>query len=187
MDDLLSALYSFPGGYLSDRFGAKRSLLIFNLISMAGYLIVIFVQTWWAVLLGAAFFISWSAISLPATMELVARIVPKTKRAMGVSMHSLIRRIPKMLGPVLGGTFILFWGVDHGVRFAFAAALGLAVFRWMPLFAVLTLLVGYQLVSGLRAARTQGAGPQARVALAEAPGAGTVLRSTLGATNTSTR
>ncbi len=127
MDDLLSALYSFPGGYLSDRFGAKRSLLIFNLISMAGYLIVIFIHTWWAVLLGAAFFISWSAISLPATMELVARIVPKSRRAMGVSMHSLIRRVPKMLGPVLGGTFIMVWGVDRGVRFAFAAALALAV------------------------------------------------------------
>jgi uncharacterized membrane protein len=39
------------------------------------------------------------------------------------------------------------------------AATGLAVFRWMPLFAVLTLLVGYQLLSGWRAARTRDAGP----------------------------
>ena len=35
-------LYSFPGGYLTDRLGHKRALLVFNLISMAGYLIVIF-------------------------------------------------------------------------------------------------------------------------------------------------
>ncbi len=35
MDNLLSALYSFPGGYLSDRIGAKRSLLVFNLISIS--------------------------------------------------------------------------------------------------------------------------------------------------------
>lgn len=127
MDDLLSALYSFPGGYLSDRFGAKRSLLIFNLLSIAGYLIVIFIHSWWAVLLGAAFFISWSAISLPATMEIVARVVPKAKRTMGVSIHSLIRRIPKMLGPIVGGTFIAIWGVDTGVRYAFVCALGLAL------------------------------------------------------------
>lgn len=32
MDNFLSALYAFPGGYLSDRIGTKRSLLIFNLI-----------------------------------------------------------------------------------------------------------------------------------------------------------
>ena len=50
MDDLLSALYSFPGGYLSDRLGTKRALLVFNALSMMGYLCVIFVQTWWAVL-----------------------------------------------------------------------------------------------------------------------------------------
>ena len=127
MDDLLSALYSFPGGYLSDRLGTKRALLIFNALSMVGFLIVIFIPAWWAVLLGAAFFISWSAISLPATMDLVAKAVPKQKRAMGVSVLALVRRVPKMLGPVLGGTCITIWGVRNGVRAAFLAALGLAL------------------------------------------------------------
>ena len=127
MDDLLSALYSFPGGYLSARLGTKRALLIFNALSMVGYLIVIFVPAWWAVLLGAAFFISWSAISLPATMDLVAKAVPKHKRTMGVSVLSLVRRVPKMLGPVLGGTCIAVWGVQAGVRAAFMIALGLAL------------------------------------------------------------
>ena len=127
MDDLLSALYSFPGGYLSDHLGTKRALLIFNALSMVGYLIVIVVPTWWAVLLGAAFFISWSAISLPATMDLVAKAVPKHKRAMGVSVLALVRRVPKMLGPVLGGACIAIWGVRSGVRVAFLVALGLAL------------------------------------------------------------
>ena len=90
MDDLLSALYSFPGGYLSDRLGTKRALLFFNVLSMAGYMCVIFIQTWWAVLVGAAFFISWSAISLPATMELLSKAVPKNRRAMGVSVLALV-------------------------------------------------------------------------------------------------
>ena len=127
LDDFLSALYSFPGGYLTDRLGHKRALLVFNLVSVVGYLIVIFVHTWWAVLVGAALFISWSALSLPATMELIAQVVPKNKRTMGVSVQSLVRRIPKMLGPVLGGTFIAVWGVEHGVRYAFVAALALAL------------------------------------------------------------
>jgi len=127
MDDMLSALYSFPGGYLSDRLGAKRALMIFNALSMVGYLIVIFVHTWWAVLLGAAFFISWSAISLPATMDIISKAVPKTKRTMGVSVQALVRRVPKTLGPFVGGTFIAIWGVGDGVRIAFAFALGLAL------------------------------------------------------------
>ncbi len=127
MDDLLAALYAFPGGYLSDRLGTKRALLFFNALSMIGYLCVIFIHTWWAVLLGAAFFISWSAISLPATMDLLAKIVPKHRRTMGVSVLALVRRVPKMLGPVVGGACIAVWGVEHGVRAAFIAALALAL------------------------------------------------------------
>lgn len=127
MDNLLGALYSFPGGYLSDRLGTKRALLVFNLISMTGFLIVIFVQHWLAVILAAALFLSWTAISLPATMSLVARVLPKNKRTMGVSIHSLVRRVPMALGPLIGGAFIAAWGVELGVRLAFVGALAMAV------------------------------------------------------------
>ena len=123
MDNLLSALYSFPGGYLSDRVGIKRALVIFNIVAMCGFLVVIIFPAWQAVLLGAVLFISWSAISLPATMSLIAKVLPMTKRTMGVSMHSLVRRIPMAVGPVLGGLCIGIWGVRGGVRAAFVAAL----------------------------------------------------------------
>ncbi|SDB42448.1 Predicted arabinose efflux permease, MFS family [Desulfonatronum thiosulfatophilum] len=126
MDNLLSALYSFPGGYLSDRIGAKRSLLIFNLVAMAGYALVILIPTWQAVLIGAVLFISWSAISMPATMSLMYTVLPQGKRTMGVTMHSLVRRIPMALGPILGGIFIAAWGETDGIRLAFVAALVLA-------------------------------------------------------------
>jgi MFS family permease len=127
LDNLMSALYAFPGGYLSDRIGFKKALLVFNLFAMFGYLLVILIPAWPAVLVGALFFLSWSAISLPATMSLVAKILPMNKRTMGVTMHSLVRRIPMALGPIIGGWFIGLWGEKDGVRLAFAAALLLAV------------------------------------------------------------
>ncbi len=123
MDNLLSALYSYPGGYASDRLGYKRALILFNLIAMLGYLIVIIFPYWQAVIIGAVFFLSWTAISLPATMDLVASVLPKAKRTMGVSMHSLVRRIPMALGPLLGGAMIGLFGEKSGVRLAFVAAL----------------------------------------------------------------
>lgn len=126
LDNLLSALYSFPGGYLSDRFGYKRALLVFNIVAMFGFLVVILIPAWQAVLVGAVFFLSWTAISLPATMSLVARVLPTNKRTMGVSMHSLFRRIPMALGPILGGLCIGFWGERNGVRIAFVFALLIA-------------------------------------------------------------
>ena len=123
MDNLLSALYSYPGGYASDRLGYKHALILFNLIAMLGYMVVIIFPYWPAVIVGAVFFLSWTAISLPATMDMVARVLPKDKRTMGVSMHSLVRRIPMALGPVLGGVLIGWFGEKTGVRLAFVAAL----------------------------------------------------------------
>lgn len=127
LQNLLGALYSFPGGYLSDRFGTKRALLIFNLLAMTGFIIVILIPSVVAVLAGAFFFLTWSAISLPATMSLVAKVLPKSKRTMGVSMHSLVRRIPMALGPLIGGLFIGAWGERTGVRLTFVAALIMAI------------------------------------------------------------
>ncbi len=126
MDNLLSALYSFPGGYLAERLGTRRSLLLFNLVAMAGYALVLLVPSWQAVLVGAVFFISWSAISLPATMSLMYKVLPQNKRTMGVTMHSLVKRLPMALGPLLGGACIALWGEEQGVRAAFAVALLLA-------------------------------------------------------------
>jgi MFS family permease len=127
MDNLLSALYSFPGGYLSERLGYKRALLVFNLIALFGYAIVILFPYWPAVFVGAVFFLSWTAISLPAIMGLVSNVLPQNKRTMGVSLHSLVRRIPMALGPLIGGALIGFYGEKNGVRLAFVTAFVLGI------------------------------------------------------------
>jgi MFS family permease len=122
MDNLLSALYSFPGGYLADRIGYKKSLQLFTGIAMFGYLIVIFIPIWQAVIAGSIFFISWTAVSLPAIMSLVSKAVPKEKRSFGVSLHSFFRRIPMALGPIIGGLLIGAYGREIGIRIAFVVA-----------------------------------------------------------------
>ncbi len=126
MNVLLGAVYSYPSGYLADRLGAKRALLVFNLLAMAGYLIVIAVPSWPAVFIGAALFLGWTAVSMPATMKLIVRVLPARQRTMGVSINSLIRRLPMALGPVVGGWFIYHWGEHAGIRLAFLAAAVLA-------------------------------------------------------------
>ena len=127
LDNFLSAIYAFPGGYLSERIGTKRALLVFNCMAMIGFVVVILIPVWQAVLIGAIFFLAWSAISLPATMGLIAKVLPTNKRTMGVTMHSLVRRFPMALGPVLGGLCIGAWGVQNGVRVAFGVAFVFAI------------------------------------------------------------
>lgn len=127
MDNLLSALYSFPGGYLADRLGYKKSLQLFTVVAMLGYLIVILVPAWQAVLVGSIFFISWTAVSLPAIMSLVSKAIPKEHRSFGVSLHSFFRRIPMALGPIVGGILIGVYGRVDGIRIAFIGAFAMGL------------------------------------------------------------
>src|SRR5688572_21740023 len=127
LNNLLGALYSFPGGWLADRIGVKRSLLVFNLLSIAGFALVVAIPRWQAVAVGSLLFLSWSAISLPGTMGLISKALPKEKHVMGVSVHSLVRRVPMALGPLIGGLFIDALGPVTGVRVAFCAAILMAI------------------------------------------------------------
>ena len=139
LDNLLSALYSFPGGYIADRFGIKKALLFFNLLAMAGFSAVIFIPRTGAVIGASFLFLSWTAISLPASMKLIAGVLPQNKRTMGVTVHSLVRRIPMALGPLFGGLMIGFFGEKTGVRLAFAGAF---------LMALLALVLQQRFISG---------------------------------------
>jgi MFS family permease len=127
MKNLLGAVYSFPAGYLSERIGYKKALLIFNLVALVGYAIVILIQSWIAVLVGAVFFMAWSSVSLPASMSLVSAVMPRNKRTMGVTLLSITKRLPKALGPVLGGLLIGLYGQTQGIRYAFIVAFILGV------------------------------------------------------------
>ena len=127
VNNLVGALYSYPGGWLAERIGVKQSLLVFNLLAIAVYLIVLVIPHWQAVLFASLLFLSWSAISLPATMSLISSTLPTNKQVMGVSMHSLIRRLPMALGPLAGGVLIDRWGPVNGVRIAFLGAIVMAL------------------------------------------------------------
>lgn len=127
LDNFLSAIYSWIGGVVSDKVGYKRALMIYTVISIFGYLIIILFPSWQAVLIGAIFFISWTALSLPAILSLVSSTLKKEKQTMGVSMHSMIRRIPMAIGPLIGGILIEIYGILIGARIAFIVALVFAI------------------------------------------------------------
>jgi MFS family permease len=121
LQNLLGALYSLPGGHLSDKIGYKKALLVFTGIAMTGYLIVILSPTWQAVMLGSVFFFAWSAVSMPAIMSLINQVMPG-RQTLGISIHSLVRRIPMAIAPVIGGLIIGVYGMTTGVKIAFIVA-----------------------------------------------------------------
>lgn len=134
LQTMLGAVYAYPGGMLTDRWGQRRSLLLFNLISLAGYVIVLVWQHWIALVLGAFLFLAWSALSLPATFAVIATSLNRGQHTMGVGVQSMVRRIPMILGPLIGGWLISQHGWEKGVRLALLGCIGLSVataaFQW---------------------------------------------------------
>ena len=134
LQTLLGAVYAYPGGWLTDHWGQRRSLLLFNALSLVGYVIVLLWQHWLALVLGVFLFLAWSALSLPATFAVVATSLDKRQHTMGVGVQSMIRRVPMMVGPLAGGWLITRYGWEHGVRLSLLGCIALnmatALFQW---------------------------------------------------------
>lgn len=134
LQTFLGAVYAYPGGWFTDRWGQRRSLLLFSLISVAGYVLVLVWPHWLALLLGSFLFLAWSALSLPATFSVVATSLDKHRHTMGIGVQSLIRRVPMILGPLIGGWLLTRYGWTEGVKYALALCIVLslltAAFQW---------------------------------------------------------
>jgi MFS family permease len=134
LQTFLGAIYAYPGGWLTDHWGQRKSLLLFSAISVAGYILVLVWHHWLALLLGSFLFLAWSALSLPATFSVVATSLEKNRHTMGIGVQSMIRRVPMMLGPLLGGWLLTRYGWTDGVRYALALCITMslltAAFQW---------------------------------------------------------
>jgi MFS family permease len=122
---LLGAVYAYPGGVAVDRWGHRRALVLFTAVSISGYALVLFLPYWPAVIVGMFLFLAWSSFSLPAMFSLVAVALAPAKHTMGIGIQSLIKRIPIVIGPVVGGVLIDRYGVVSGVRIGLLISIAL--------------------------------------------------------------
>lgn len=123
---LISAIYAYPGGLLADRWGHRRAFITFNLVSIAGYALVLLIPHWGAVIAGMFLFLSWTCFSLPATFSLVGASVAANRYSMGIGVQMVIKRVPIMVAPLVGGILIDRFGVIPGVRVALIISILLA-------------------------------------------------------------
>jgi MFS family permease len=133
---LLGAVYAYPGGVLVDLWGHRRAFLAFNLVSIAGYTLVLLIPHWGAVIAGMFLFLSWTCFSLPATFSLVGATLAANRYSMGVGIQMVGKRIPIMIAPIFGGMLVDQFGVVRGIRLALIGSI---------LLSALTLLVQRQL------------------------------------------
>jgi len=124
--DFLDGVYQYPGGWVADRFGRRRALLLFVALAMAGYALFLVAPTWRWVFAGLALAMAWTSMASPTLFAVVGDALPKERRTIGFTVQSVLRRVPVAAAPTLGGLAIAAYGVRSGVRLGLAVSIALA-------------------------------------------------------------
>jgi MFS family permease len=125
-EDLLDGLYQYPGGWVGDRYGRRHALLLFVSLAAVGYAIVAAAPVWPVVLLGLVFVMAWTSMASPTLFAVVGDALPRDRRSVGFSVQSILKRVPILIAPTLGGLLIAAHGVLTGVRTGLIVSIVLA-------------------------------------------------------------
>ena len=137
MRDLLDGLAQYPGGWVADRYGRRAGLLLFIGLAIAGYALMAAASFWGVAFAGLLLAMAWSSMASPTLFAVIGDALPPERRTLGFSVQSIVRRVPMVVAPFLGGLLMVKHGVSGGVRLGLLAGIGLS-------------LVTLALVSGLR-------------------------------------
>ena len=125
-EDFFDAIYQYPGGWIADRLGRQRAFLIFVTLASAGYAVYYFASSWPLVFVGLAFAMAWQSMASPAIFAIIGDSLPQDRRAMGFTLQSILKRVPIVIAPVIGGAMIASLGIVRGVHAGLLITLGLA-------------------------------------------------------------
>jgi len=139
--NVISALYPYPGGAVSDRLGSRYALTLFGLLSTAGFGVWVVapslgavtvagvtVDPWIWVFVGLALAQAWKSFGLGATFAVVKQATDPSRLAAGFASTETFRRTAFLIGPVLAAFLIdLHPSFTVSFRYALAAAVAFGV------------------------------------------------------------
>jgi len=124
--DFLDGAYQYPGGWIADRYGRRRALLLFVGLASIGYVLYALASSWPFVFAGLFFSMAWVSMASPTLFAVVGDALPQGRRAIGFTVQAVLKRLPILVAPTLGGLAIAAYGVRGGVRLGLVTTLALA-------------------------------------------------------------
>ena len=147
LGNLISAVFPYPGGALSDRIGSRLALTLFGVASTAGFLV------WWAagafadvsvvaevagvtlstnaaivsLFLGLLLSQGWKSFGLGATFAVVKQSVEPDRLAAGFAATETFRRTAFLLGPLLAAAILTVFAFREGFRLILLVAAGVGL------------------------------------------------------------
>ena len=142
-EDFLDAIYQYPGGWLADHWGRRRAFLTFLVAALTGYLVYLFSPSWPFLFLGLAFAMAWQSMASPAIFATIGDALPPARRAMGFTVQSMLKRIPMVVSPLLGGALIGSLGLQAGIRTGLLVTIAFVVIT-IPLLFTINVPLGFR-------------------------------------------
>ena len=135
--NLLEGFLFWGGGELSNRLGTRGTLALVGLVPLAGYAVFLLTSSVPAAIVASFLIGSWEALAVPATFAVVGKSTEPGARTMAFALQSIQKRLPKIVGPLVGGLVLSAVGVTQGVRtllwVALACVLVSTVVQWRML------------------------------------------------------
>jgi MFS family permease len=101
--NLLEGFAYILGGRIAHRLGARVALAVSAVPMAVGFAIMLLAREPWAIAVGALLMTNWEALSVPATFDVVGSEVRKERRTIAFAVQSIQKRVPKVIGPAIGG------------------------------------------------------------------------------------
>lgn len=124
--DFFDAVYQYPGGFIADHLGRRRAFLIFITLASLGYLVFLVSPSWPFLFVALALVMAWQSMASPAIFAIIGDALPRDRRAMGFTIQSILKRLPIVIAPLIGGGLIASLGIVRGVRLGLLITLALA-------------------------------------------------------------
>lgn len=125
-EDFLDAIYQYPGGWIADHLGRRRAFLIFITLASLGYLVYLLSTSWPYLFLALALVMAWQSMASPAIFAVIGDSLPRERRAMGFTLQSILKRLPIVIAPIVGGALIASLGIAKGIHIGLLITLLLA-------------------------------------------------------------
>ncbi|MGZ0748442.1 MFS transporter [Haloparvum sp. AD34] len=132
--NIVSAVFPYPGGAISDRIGSRYALTLFGLISTLGFgvwlvapnlgvvtVAGVTIQPWIWIFVGLLLAQGWKSFGLGATFAVVKQATDPSRLAAGFASTETFRRTAFLIGPVLAAVLIGFHP-DFTVSFQYVLA-----------------------------------------------------------------
>jgi MFS family permease len=124
-EDFFDAIYQYPGGWIADRWGRRRAFLLFLTAAAGGYLVYLFSPSALLMFLGLALVMVWQSMGSPAIFATIGDALPRERRAMGFTLQSMLKRVPMVISPIIGGAVMGALGLRSGFRTGVVISLAL--------------------------------------------------------------